>query len=156
MRGKPNHGFSPAGFPRNIPAYAGKTRLGACRCRLPAEHPRVCGKTCDVNHGGVGLTEHPRVCGENLLEVRHECRTKGTSPRMRGKRQKSLALLEHTRNIPAYAGKTCPAPTIMQDTAEHPRVCGENLPGTNYHARHRGTSPRMRGKRLQGNSQSRR
>ena len=71
---------------------------------------------------------------------------RGTSPRMRGKPLNLFHHSRHTRNIPAYAGKTGLEPRTHWLRSEHPRVCGENavekfVDGCGY-----GTSPRMRGK----------
>ena len=65
MRGKPNVGGAAEGWPRNIPAYAGKTKGENLSKGQEAEHPRVCGENANA-----GLTGSF---------------TGGTSPRMRGK-----------------------------------------------------------------------
>ena len=65
---------------------------------------------------------------------------------MRGKPARYRAFTSLVRNIPAYAGKTSTPGCSIVKCAEHPRVCGENLPiGEKSHF-DRGTSPRMRGK----------
>ena len=86
MRGKPI--FLPRlnATLRNIPAYAGKTRVG--------------------QHSGACYQEHPRVCGENVHAFRKGAPPGGTSPRMRGKLGTGVAGALTARNIPAYAGKT--------------------------------------------------
>ena len=69
-----------------IPAYAGKTGLGAPMMEaLPA---------------------HPRVCGENSKLHRRMPVPLGSSPRMRGKHVLLFPKLILRRLIPAYAGKT--------------------------------------------------
>ena len=65
---------------------------------------------------------------------------------MRGKHRSRLLLRGATGNIPAYAGKTDIADGGRHDTAEHPRVCGENLVAIGFPRVGIGTSPRMRGK----------
>ena len=87
MRGKPTHAQELRDGDRNIPAYAGKT----LNCFEEAVMQR----------------EHPRVCGENAMVVISFSMVSGTSPRMRGKRFESGRGHDRTRNIPAYAGKTC-------------------------------------------------
>ena len=52
------------------------------------------------------------------------------------------------RNIPAYAGKTSKALMPISFSAEHPRVCGENVGYDSSIKGYGGTSPRMRGKRV--------
>mgnify|MGYP000897965664 CR=1 FL=1 len=126
MRGKPPTTLGPITHARNIPAYAGKTN------RQPT----------DVRC----FPEHPRVCGENSsYGIRSLC-VSGTSPRMRGKLQDYLKVVNNRRNIPAYAGKTCMCVKGFQKCAEHPRVCGENISISRERESQNGTSPRMRGK----------
>ena len=129
MRGKPGqtrrHG-RPAG---NIPAYAGKTRS----LRLQSSTSE----------------EHPRVCGENSADTALLHSPPGTSPRMRGKRLLNRPLPAPQGNIPAYAGKTTSEFTVVKSEEEHPRVCGENSPGQWIKKTMSGTSPRMRGKRIE-------
>ena len=135
---------------RNIPAYAGKT------------HPQS-SQPCS-------WPEHPCVCGENRLGPPAQTTDYGTSPRMRGKRNKSVGKRFRARNIPAYAGKqelfTIPPscfrniPAYAGKTSvikalrlgpqEHPRVCGENCAFHLLNPVAEGTSPRMRGKLLPG------
>ncbi len=65
---------------------------------------------------------------------------------MRGKPNRLFRAVNFARNIPAYAGKTTPIPTIKRDLEEHPRVCGENDKWRTIKFTTGGTSPRMRGK----------
>ena len=89
-----------------IPACAGKTACG----RTPA-----------------GVTgAHPRVCGENSSPRSSRLADSGSSPRVRGKRERASRQL-------------------FFSTA-HPRVCGENRRWNFAQARLRGSSPRVRGK----------
>ena len=67
---------------------------------------------------------------------------------MRGKLKEIWGEAGENRNIPAYAGKTAGENIKNRFNEEHPRVCGENLARSCPRARMRGTSPRMRGKRL--------
>ena len=106
MRGKLRYWSASRVLLRNIPAYAGKT-----------ECPDI---TQDWSE------EHPRVCGENLSLGRMARVWAGTSPRMRGKRGRTLTDTIAARNIPAYAGKTLVANGKELCVTEHPRVCGEN------------------------------
>ena len=107
MRGKRFLVPSAAVGARNIPAYAGKTGGGGC--------------------GGGWGAEHPRVCGENYAKRKPLAYAAGTSPRMRGKRMSAIGYASLPRNIPAYAGKTRITSDRRPTSAEHPRVCGENL-----------------------------
>ena len=107
MRGKLHEDDPLVDLARNIPAYAGKT----------ATHNRAPGIP----------EEHPRVCGENHVQNCAVVRPWGTSPRMRGKQIFSFSLVDDSRNIPAYAGKTLNFHLNLEPDTEHPRVCGENF-----------------------------
>jgi len=126
MRGKPLDAVVSSFSFGNIPAYAGKTSSLMMFSLLNQEHPRV--------------------CGENGLLTATGWAQVGTSPRMRGKHQRTLQLATAKRNIPAYAGKTSPQPCRRHGWWEHPRVCGENRSLGQYERGASGTSPRMRGK----------
>ena len=92
--------------------------------------------------------EHPRVCGENR---QRECSITiwlGASPRMRGKLRCCCSRRSAAGSIPAYAGKTGSSAATRSQSAEHPRVCGENFISRGLHSIPLGASPRMRGKHL--------
>ena len=119
-----------------IPACAGKTRKGG-----------VCG-------GRAGA--HPRVCGENIETTVPTYTLRGSSPRVRGKRGRRCARGLGIRLIPACAGKTwLPIRQHLKGWA-HPRVCGENAKVRAVVIRCLGSSPRVRGKLLHNQRQSRR
>ena len=128
MRGKRSGPVSPSTLGGLIPAHAGKTSDRRVRCH--------------------SLRAHPRACGENRRANPPEHSDQGSSPRMRGKPERSRLLLVFPRLIPAHAGKTHLKAKPPQRRAAHPRACGENggafAPGRML----KGSSPRMRGKRV--------
>ena len=126
MRGKPKNDSRRGQNQRNIPAYAGKTG--------------------NTQQAGKMTKEHPRVCGENGVLGGDCVANCGTSPRMRGKLLGVMVGHFSSRNIPAYAGKTPDDGCAARETAEHPRVCGENSAAWAAVMTSCGTSPRMRGK----------
>ena len=67
---------------------------------------------------------------------------------MRGKPGYGVFDGSDKRNIPAYAGKTRPKVNDCPLWEEHPRVCGENRNQFRGAIGPVGTSPRMRGKRI--------
>ena len=120
---------SAAASARFIPAFAGNAIPGGERGQLDAVHPRVCGERHRSRPG--------RAAG---------C---GSSPRLRGtlNRQRTCSVL--VRFIPAFAGnalhrRACTAPPPV-----HPRVCGERRVITRQEQEAIGSSPRLRGTRLQ-------
>ena len=86
VRGKPDTPRYPHRRDRSIPACAGET-LGGGIGRLP-------------------FRVYPRVCGGNPNIVRQSIRTKGLSPRVRGKLQHDPVENRHHGSIPACAGET--------------------------------------------------
>ena len=118
---------------RLIPAHAGKT---AVLSTLPGLSPA-----------------HPRACGENDFSFVSSRFSGGSSPRMRGKLVAVVADLVHNRLIPAHAGKTRIGEAIHSSGRAHPRACGENPHTADTARASRGSSPRMRGKRIQEHGQ---
>ena len=113
---------------RFIPAYAGNTQA---RC-LPELRPPV----------------HPRVCGEHPASNGQCVQFAGSSPRMRGTRNRNHNQTGGRRFIPAYAGNTAIFDRPIQVRSVHPRVCGEHGQGYAHHTPAIGSSPRMRGTRV--------
>ena len=67
---------------------------------------------------------------------------------MRGRRDQGLRLLQLVGTTPAYAGKTCAAPSWIARPRDHPRVCGEDQDDYDATVIDEGPPPRMRGRRL--------
>ena len=91
---------------------------------------------------------HPRVCGENYLALEAASLTRGSSPRVRGKRDKTHVHTVCCRLIPACAGKTTDNYAAAISSQAHPRVCGENPRLSRILRAGQGSSPRVRGKRI--------
>ena len=128
MRGKQSGRVRAAVQQRLIPAHAGKTQpRPASRYRLWA-HPRACGENDEWKHPIAGLS--------------------GSSPRMRGKLSDASEDGSIRRLIPAHAGKTSLRAPRRWRSRAHPRACGENAVDASRLEERRGSSPRMRGKRL--------
>ena len=126
-RGKQFLGLDHLANSRNIPAHAGKThRDGTLANPAP---------------------EHPRARGENGFGVAFGARVWGTSPRTRGKHARCHESCSVGGNIPAHAGKTSSATSLVTTNAEHPRARGENEQTFDPFLEELGTSPRTRGKR---------
>ena len=73
-------------------------------------------------------------------------KSKGTSPRTRGKRFRWWRVPGFGRNIPAHAGKTGMTFFPIRQPEEHPRARGENNESAGQDFLVGGTSPRTRGK----------
>ena len=111
-----------------IPAYAGNTSL---------PHKRIC------RH-----RDHPRVCGEHDSKGRRVAYVAGSSPRMRGTQGRVGQADEEAGIIPAYAGNTLARSRRPSRARDHPRVCGEHLVVGGEAVTSAGSSPRMRGTRV--------
>ena len=86
MRGKRAGGKHDGRRVRIIPAHAGQTIISAQLMSVPPDHPRACGANEPVVSTMAGAS--------------------GSSPRMRGKRSRSVSGLFRCRIIPAHAGQT--------------------------------------------------
>ena len=115
---------------RIIPAHAGQTALGRIRCSFS--------------------TDHPRACGANDSWTRWQRSRTGSSPRMRGKPPPKRPHRHGMRIIPAHAGQTSTCPSKNAVPPDHPRACGANVLVLTAGKSRAGSSPRMRGKLLEG------
>ena len=98
----------------------------------------------------VNTTAHPRVCGENSTSYGTRPAARGSSPRVRGKRFSGARRITLGRLIPACAGKTMHGFVSVAKAGAHPRVCGENCIWIGAPESIEGSSPRVRGKPLNG------
>ena len=113
-----------------IPADAGSTMRPCVRARRVWDHPRGCG-------------EHARSA--------HPMRViAGSSPRMRGARDRPGVQVPDHRIIPADAGSTGSSPFLGSLSGDHPRGCGEHPAQVRQISSPAGSSPRMRGARDHG------
>ena len=113
--------------------------------------PACAGKTFHGCWGEGGLAAHPRVCGENLEFHTRVGDEQGSSPRVRGKHLSAWRRSYLNRLIPACAGKTARFARWVQVEPAHPRVCGENVSSSAFAPWYKGSSPRVRGKRIRHN-----
>ena len=126
VRGKLRWRFLLVGFPGLIPARAGKTRTTG----------NALGRR----------TAHPRACGENVTPRVRRTSRRGSSPRVRGKREVRVRAPPIRRLIPARAGKTGASEPSPSRPSAHPRACGENPEPGRASPHALGSSPRVRGK----------
>ena len=72
----------------------------------------------------------------------------GSSPRMRGTLAEFRGAVDVVGIIPAHAGNTLRRGGILRRSWDHPRACGEHLLRLIQQVANEGSSPRMRGTRL--------
>ncbi len=114
----------------SIPARAGETRL-------PGEY-------------GAVHRVHPRACGGNQLTMATDWCGDGPSPRVRGKRGGRAPRCGRGGSIPARAGETGILVIDQREAKVHPRACGGNDRSPPRGPARPGPSPRVRGKRREG------
>ena len=112
---------------RIIPAGAGKRSTPRPQKPYPGDHPRGCGekiaqeqprlsacriipagagKSSSISVAGDGSPDHPRGCGEKSGRSPRPGRSRGSSPRVRGKGPEDAPRRFGIRIIPAGAGKS--------------------------------------------------
>ena len=129
MRGKLLHAGLQLAQHRIIPAHAGQTRLSVVT--------------------RIVWADHPRACGANLASRRFHHGLSGSSPRMRGKHDRYGHAVAQRRIIPAHAGQTALSSSSLVNATDHPRACGANGGLPMAFSWLTGSSPRMRGKRVE-------
>ena len=73
------------------------------------------------------LEDHPRVCGEHSAYRLISQVATGSSPRVRGTPDEVVAAVGELGIIPACAGNTSICWAFLENSGDHPRVCGEHV-----------------------------
>ena len=107
--------------------------------------PAPAGNALKVDACWGEITVHPRACGERTIDPAQSTRCVGSSPRLRGTRQRLQRTCRKPRFIPAPAGNARYRVCWLRRVAVHPRACGERLPPKKTAPRCSGSSPRLRG-----------
>ena len=110
--------------------------------------PARAGQTPSLCATASTRTDHPRACGANLSTVASIGVSPGSSPRVRGKRKEGTSIMASCRIIPARAGQTSRRPASAGCRSDHPRACGANGCALCEIFPMVGSSPRVRGKRM--------
>ena len=115
--------------------------LGSWRGIIPA----LAGNTRTRSMWSAASGDHPRACGEHRSVAYAAYSIPGSSPRLRGTRERVQLRLCFVGIIPALAGNTLNTSLRVRLRRDHPRACGEH---SRFHftcLRIRGSSPRLRG-----------
>ena len=128
------------------PRMRGKRQIRPDGTKIGGITPAHAGKTGQRRRRGYRLWDHPRACGENKAFGSVKPKSRGSPPRMRGKRVFEFVLCDGQGITPAHAGKTADALRSRRRTRDHPRACGENPLKSVRSFSKAGSPPRMRGK----------
>ncbi len=142
---RPKRSASPFAAVGSSPRVRG-TRRPWCRSSNPRRFiPACAGNALIAGEGHFSLPVHPRVCGERFGLTFSDDSAGGSSPRVRGTRYSLRVGPDWRRFIPACAGNASIHARQSARCSVHPRVCGERNDTSTWTARHRGSSPRVRG-----------
>ena len=128
MRGSPTSDDEQAPTVGIIPAHAGLTATLLISC--------------------ASIRAHPRACGAHFDMVVIDESSSGSSPRMRGSRERIRAPADYDGIIPAHAGLTASFFFLLRGSRDHPRACGAHRADLRCNVSDWGSSPRMRGSLL--------
>ena len=92
-----------------------------------------------------GASDHPRSCGANQYAFEMTCNQEGSSPLVRGQRNRLASQRVCGRIIPARAGPTQAVALLDCIRLDHPRSCGANLRSLVAVGLAVGSSPLVRG-----------
>ena len=111
--------------------------------------PADAGSTVDKSLRPPHVRDHLRGCGEHWSPGTAPSMVAGSSPRMRGARRISGDYPRMVGIIPADAGSTDGTAYYERRVRDHPRGCGEHVLPIYMSVLDCGSSPRMRGARLE-------
>ena len=111
--------------------------------------PACAGSTHHESDGADDERDHPRMCGEHFQTKRARIRLSGSSPHVRGAPHLMAELRGQSGIIPACAGSTAPHGRTARPKRDHPRMCGEHAVAVRVFPYSWGSSPHVRGARLE-------
>ena len=124
----------------------GKLELESRRRIIPAR----AGQTANFRATLWSNADHPRACGANRRIYGRVPVAFGSSPRVRGTPGVERIHVDLPRIIPARAGQTRLPARQPRHRPDHPRACGANTIAVRVDVSDAGSSPRVRGKRENG------
>ncbi len=111
--------------------------------------PACAGSTHHESDGADDERDHPRMCGEHFQTKRARIRLSGSSPHVRGAPHLMAELRGQSGIIPACAGSTALISINSPVSRDHPRMCGEHAWRFECFLTH-GDHPRMCGEHQRG------
>ena len=117
--------------------------------RLRGIIPACAGSTAYRRPLARGMWDHPRMCGEHANQSINAAQTVGSSPHVRGAHAQGRPLAGGAGIIPACAGSTWSSRHPLGTPRDHPRMCGEHFVQCELVPVYRGSSPHVRGARVE-------
>ena len=127
------------------PRMRGSHSATDCHSRYCGIIPAHAGLTDERPAQFARYRDHPRACGAHAIHRERPAQAAGSSPRMRGSRDIPQSSAASVGIIPAYAGLTHGAYSMLCQVRDHPRVCGAHRVRLTMHSTRKGSSPHMRG-----------
>ena len=132
--------------PRLCGEHAGKADGPILRC---GSSPPVRGTRTRKGCGVLASAVHPRLCGEHSMGSPPTMVSSGSSPPVRGTPMPRTVYFPPRRFIPACAGNTVIVWGCVIFATVHPRLCGEHATAATGVPSGYGSSPPVRGTRLE-------
>ena len=107
--------------------------------------PACAGSTLTLAVSRSRARDHPRMCGEHRAGDDVQRPDRGSSPHVRGARDRLGVRRPGAGIIPACAGSTVLPSTKLLMRLDHPRMCGEHTQEAKLAALRPGSSPHVRG-----------
>ena len=139
---------SPVQYPGSSPLVRG---AHLCRHQLLRREgiiPACAGSTSRSRPRTTASGDHPRLCGEHSIGVTRDRPFLGSSPLVRGALRGRYSLHSARGIIPACAGSTREVHGSHAGRRDHPRLCGEHEYVSAVPPAAAGSSPLVRGARL--------
>ena len=135
---------SPAG---GSPPHA-RGRVAPVGTEKPADRitPACAGKSTGPRRASDRPPDHPRMRGEESRARALASAMPGSPPHARGRGAATAADVQHPGITPACAGKSAPDPGPQPQSADHPRMRGEEHQGRNLNGCPNGSPPHARGR----------
>jgi len=133
---------SPTGSP---PRVRGEVSLSLSTYPRPGITPACAGRRLRTRSHGMRVRDHPRVCGEEFGFNSRPHMGQGSPPRVRGGVLEARRTARRAGITPACAGRSVRGVRGVRSSADHPRVCGEELEVDYPERMSAGSPPRVRG-----------
>ncbi len=131
------------------PRVRGRHRVGRREAALSGSIPAGAGETWEIGRWRRSKRVDPRGCGGDISAIHTALKSKGRSPRVRGRRHWRQRARPREGSIPAGAGETPSTRSETRSRGGDPRGCGGDAGTTSTLDMLEGRSPRVRGRQQQ-------